>query len=285
MNQYFENNTKELHTNIFRSIEIEHYLRKVLKDNGFDLQNYKVNFSYSKIDILLSICKLKQTTFKTHEQKKQSVIKIKKYLARKPYAALVNKKLHALNIAKIYRDQINCDKFKQHNVSNLSNKLLKSLKLFTKNKKTIYITIEEINFVNSNKKTEHIIKTLFKFQRTPYYKEGRKVLTPFVTSNSATLLSNFIATQLKSAKKQQNFFFNFIRESLKTLINQKFSKIQGIKVVIKGRINNASRSNTKIIKIGKISLISYDSKINYSESTAFTSNGTIGVKVWTSLKN
>ena len=285
MNQYFENNTKELHTNIFRSIEIEHYLRKVLKDNGFDLQNYKVNFSYSKIDILLSICKLKQTTFKTHEQKKQSVIKIKKYLARKPYAALVNKKLHALNIAKIYRDQINCDKFKQHNVSNLSNKLLKSLKLFTKNKKTIYITIEEINFVNSNKKTEHIIKTLFKFQRTPYYKEGKKVLTPLVTSNSATLLSNFIATQLKSAKKQQNFFFNFIRESLKTLINQKFSKIQGIKVVIKGRINNASRSNTKIIKIGKISLISYDSKINYSESTAFTSNGTIGVKVWTSLKN
>ena len=77
MNQYFENNTKELHTNIFRSIEIEHYLRKVLKDNGFDLQNYKINFSHSKINILLSICKLKQTNLKVNEQKIESIQKIK----------------------------------------------------------------------------------------------------------------------------------------------------------------------------------------------------------------
>ena len=62
--QYFENNSKELHTNIFRSLEIEQYLKKVLKDNGFDLQNYKINFSNSKINILLSVCKLKRTNLK-----------------------------------------------------------------------------------------------------------------------------------------------------------------------------------------------------------------------------
>ena len=68
------------------------------------------------------------------------------------------------------------------------------------------------------------------------------------------------------------------------MINQKFSKIKGVKILIKGRINNAARSQTRIIKLGKISLISQSSNINYSESTAFTSNGTIGIKVWISEK-
>ena len=283
--QYFENNSNELHPNIFRSLEIEQYFEKVLKDNGFDLQNYKINFSNSEINILLSVCKLKQTNFKIYEQKRKQEKKIKFFLENHSSDLFVNKKLYALTVAKIYRQKIENEKSTLSNVNNLFNKILKSLKLFTKNKKTINLTIEETNFVNSNEKTKQILKTLFKFQRTPYYKEGKKVFTPFVTFNSAVLISNFIAIQLKNSKKQQNFLFNFIQESLKTLIHQKFSKVQGVKILIKGRINNASRSNSKIIKIGKISLISRNSNINYSESTAFTSNGTIGVKVWTSLKS
>jgi ribosomal protein S3 len=53
---------------------------------------------------------------------------------------------------------------------------------------------------------------------------------------------------------------------------------------IKGRINNAARSNKKIITIGRVPIKTINSKIDYSESTAFTSNGTIGVKVWVSEK-
>jgi len=63
-------------------------------------------------------------------------------------------------------------------------------------------------------------------------------------------------------------------------MGQKLSKVQGIKILIAGRLNNAARSRNKIIKIGKISLLEINSKIDYSETTAFTSNGTFGVKVW-----
>lgn len=283
--QYFENNFKELPTNIFRSLEVEQYLTKILKDNGFDLQNYKINFSHSKINILLSICKLKQTNLKVNGQEMGPLKKLQKLLERQSNDVSISKKVQALSIAKAYRHKIKYDKLQVASIHSLSNKILKSLKLFTNNKKTIHITIEEINFVNSNEKTKQILNTLFKFQRTPYYKEGKVLLTPVVIfSNSASLLSNFIAIQLKNAKKQQIFFFNFLQESLKILISQKFSKIQGIKIIIKGRINNAARSQNRIVKIGKISLISQNSKINYSESTAFTSNGTLGVKVWISLK-
>ena len=123
-----------------------------------------------------------------------------------------------------------------------------------------------------------------KWIKTSFFKEGEQILTPIVTQNSAKLLSNFIAIQLRNVKKQHNFFLNFLQESLKNIITQNFSKIQGIKIVIKGRINNAARSRKRVIELGKISLITQNSKINYSESTAFTSNGTIGIKVWISEK-
>ena len=63
--QYFEKNSKELHTNIFRSLEIEHYLKKVLTTNGLHLHDYKINFVNSTINIFLSICKSKQINIKT----------------------------------------------------------------------------------------------------------------------------------------------------------------------------------------------------------------------------
>jgi len=49
---------------------------------------------------------------------------------------------------------------------------------------------------------------------------------------------------------------------------------------IKGRLNNKPRKQTKIIQAGKISLQTFESVINQSQSTAYTKNGTLGIKVW-----
>ena len=53
-NKYFEKNSHELHSNLFRSLEIEQYLSKILKDYNFDLHECKINFSDSTLNILLS---------------------------------------------------------------------------------------------------------------------------------------------------------------------------------------------------------------------------------------
>jgi ribosomal protein S3 len=279
---YFENNSKELPTKIFRSLEIEQYFQKTLTDNNFSLQNYQINFSNSSINILLSVCKLKQTNSKLKKNKRELIKKVYKSTKNHSFKKLPNKikYLQALKACKIHKTEIKTKKFQSLN--GLSHKILKSLKLFTRNNQNIYLTIKEINFVNSNSK--QTLETLYKFKNAFFFKEGKKILTPLVTQkNSASLLGKFIATQLKTIK-QQNFFFNFLKESLKLTISQEFSKIQGIKILIKGRINNAARSRNYQIKIGRISLISEDSKIDYSESTAYTSNGTIGIKVWISEK-
>jgi small subunit ribosomal protein S3 len=153
-------------------------------------------------------------------------------------------------------------------------------------KSNLNLILQQTNLVNSKKNLKQISLRLRKFERTNFSLEGKKLLLPFSSHQcSAKLLANFIATQLRTIKKRQNFFISFLKESLNIVVDQKFSKIKGIKLIIKGRLNNASRSKHRVIKIGKIPLMTTDSKINYAESTAFTSNGTIGVKIWICEQN
>jgi ribosomal protein S3 len=94
------------------------------------------------------------------------------------------------------------------------------------------------------------------------------------------LLSHFIATQLKKLKRH-NFFLRFIKNTLLLFNTMTFSKLEGIKIKIKGRFNKAPRARHKIIAIGNdVPVLTLKAKIDYAETTSFTSNGTFGVKVW-----
>jgi len=283
---YFESTPAELPSNISRSLEIEQYFQKTLKDNGFSLQDYKINFSKSVINVLLSVCKLKQPRLKLSSSNKfnkenSSHINKQKQFKKQP---IKEKYLQMTALYKNSRLKTKTERLKDIEFTNISNKIAKSLKLFTKSKQNINITVKEVNFVNANHNVQLVLGNLYKFRKAFFFKTGKRIIIPSITqSNSAELIGKFIAEQL-GAVKQQNFFFNFLKESLLLLVNQNFSKLKGVKVIVTGRINNSSRSRVRKIEIGNISLISENSKRDYFESTAFTSNGTIGVKVWVSEK-
>lgn len=291
--KYFEKNSSELHSNIFRSLEIEQYLQKILKDKGFNLHKHKLNFSGFVLNVFLSIYKTEKKTIeneKIQATSKENLIRlnkeIKSYHKKKSQEnfSTKTKYVKTLNLYKTGLSKLqNRNKLETINLNNLPKEILESLNIFTENKYNIILTMQEINFVNRNPKIEQILMNFRKFEKTPFFTEGKTLLTPLVTQrNAAKLLSDFIASQLRT--KRHNFFFNFLKENLNFIVAQKFSKIEGIKIIIKGRLNNAARSQQRVINIGKISLITIKSKINYSESTAFTSNGTLGVKVWISEK-
>ncbi len=56
--------------------------------------------------------------------------------------------------------------------------------------------------------------------------------------------------------------------------------IQGIKVQVKGRLNGAEIARKEWLKKGKISLQTLRADIDYARATAYTTYGTIGIKVW-----
>lgn len=161
-----------------------------------------------------------------------------------------------------------------------SKNILKTLNNFTKNKFHINLKILNLNSHNkcSSKKTSNINLSRYKIPEI-------EQLYPLIANqeNTAKLLGTFMAEYLKTTKRH-NFFLRSLKKSLNLILNRQSSKIKGIKILIKGRLNNAARSRIKYIKIGTIPLITKNQNSDYAETTAFTSNGTIGIKVWISHK-
>lgn len=139
--------------------------------------------------------------------------------------------------------------------------------------------------INNPKRHKTVNKTLdsLNLHRFRISEMKRLYFTLATQPDSANLLGDFIAEQLRTTKRH-NFFLSSLNKSLALIIKQKYFKIKGIKILIKGRLNNAARSRNQIMKIGKVPLITENVKIDYAESTAFTPNGTIGVQVWISQK-
>ena len=57
-------------------------------------------------------------------------------------------------------------------------------------------------------------------------------------------------------------------------------EVQGVKVLVKGRLNGAEIARKEWLKEGNIPLQTLRSDIDYAGATAYTTYGTIGIKVW-----
>ena len=168
---------------------------------------------------------------------------------------------------------------------------------YTKNKVNVYVTLQNLNYCKQLSNTQIknlkiIFKHLRKFVRNSFFKEAINILFVSISKRkSAKLLATFISDQFKlnqlrlnqvSISRKDNYFMGFIKQAIILLLNSDVSCLIGIKIVIKGRFNKAPRAKNRLIQCGKFSLQSINSKINYYQSTAYTVNGTFGVKVWLS---
>lgn len=79
-------------------------------------------------------------------------------------------------------------------------------------------------------------------------------------------------------------FFKIKNYILKKLAEQKLNCIKGIRVTCSGRIGGkskkAQRSKVQSFKYGETSLHVFSSKIDFKSKNAFTSFGTLGIKIW-----
>ena len=177
-------------------------------------------------------------------------------------------------------------------MNNFLNKFFESLTVFFN--KLINVTLilkpldKNMKRIINQKRLLMIKKKLIrlkKYQRNDFFKNGiNLVFLSVINKNSAELLAKYIATTLKRLKKH-NFFLRFLKSVLTVFIKRKMSTVKGVKIKIKGRINGSPRAKRKFIKVGKrMPVLTLNSPISYYESTAFTSNGTLGVKVWINEK-
>lgn len=64
------------------------------------------------------------------------------------------------------------------------------------------------------------------------------------------------------------------------LTSTESSKVKGVKIVIKGRLNGVPRASQRIIVVGDVPVQSISAKLDYSQITTHNSNGSYGIKVW-----
>lgn len=225
--------------------------------------------------------------------------KLNKYIEIKNFRNIKNtivfekkkKNFRRINLLKYYKKAIistNHQKLEYIKTDSFLEKFSKSLHLFINKKINVYITFKQLNKSLKQNLTKANVKLLKKsvvqlrkYEQNEFSKEGINVLLLCTTkTNSASLLAEFIATQLKKLKRH-NFFLRFIKAALIIFNNNPLSKLQGIKIKIKGRINGAPRAKHKIITINNgVPVLSLKSKVDYAEATSYTANGTLGVKIW-----
>lgn len=288
--KYLEKNNEESSFYLYKTIEIQQYLNRFFGLYKIKIRNSKIFFSSDSMQIFIS--------FYTTEKTIRAINKINRHKKITNYQKKITPLYEQLKTRKNTKKNILNSRFvtKQELIlNNFKEMLLESLTIFTKRKININITFQNLNATkqlssDQKKKLTTVYKQLRKFSKNSFYKEAINILFISMTKrNSAKLLAEFLSDQFRlnqlktdqiSIGRKDNYFLNFMKQSISLLIKSTSLSVTGIKIVIKGRFNKAPRAKTVIMQFGKFSLQSFESKIDYYQSTAYTSNGTFGVKVW-----
>jgi small subunit ribosomal protein S3 len=91
------------------------------------------------------------------------------------------------------------------------------------------------------------------------------------------LQSQVIANGIAEQLEKRAAFRRLMKQSLEQIMN---AGAKGAKVAIGGRLNGADIARTEHLSSGKIPLHTLRANIDFARSTAFTTYGTLGVKVW-----
>ena len=306
--EFFEKKKDELPLYIFKDLEIKSYIERLLETHGILLHDYKHSYNNSTLtfyisyfvssefnkskssNILLSTKTgvTKKVNFDTKQIEKILDIdsKVNNSLhfdvAHRCYQ--LRKYLQAANKTKELLTQNKLIKQLENSISKTTvlNQLFKVLSLFTGNQFDIKINFcclnKDLNFLRLAQKKNFIL--LRRFRTTPFLKEGIELLFYFVHSNnSASLLAKFVASQVQKSKRHK-FFLSFLKRVLTILLGSTFSKVKGVKIGIKGRLNGVPRAKSKILTIGDVPVQTISEKIDYFQTSVQNSNGSYGIKVW-----
>jgi len=306
--EFFEKKQHELPLYSFKDLEIQNYIERFLDTHGILLHDYKQHYNNSTLSLYVS-CFI-TTNFLAQSKKmsenivvlngsNQKSVKIKSQICEKSNCDSNIQKPDLDDISKknLYKMKEYFMKYSSNNtmlksntssdissvkIEGIFNNMLKVLNLFTNNTCNIVLNLsclnKDLTYLKGLKKKTFV--SLQKFRGTPFLKEGAELLFCVTHSNgSARLLAKFITIQLKKTKRHK-FFFTFLKQTLTILLESTLSKVKGIKIMVKGRINGVPRAKHKTITIGDVPTQSLDANIDYCQLTTQNSSGSFGISVW-----
>ena len=314
--RHIAKNDEESSLFLYKTLEVQRYLNRFFGLYKMKIHNCKIFYSHGSLQVFVSFYITTKTIYiirknltkyskklstqikRTSSKKKNWKYKKKK---KKFQFKLPSQKIR-LKIKKIQK--VKSKEGLMYHKSNpwlalglkgFQDILLESLIKYTKKKIDISVTLQNLNrhkqlSYNQLEGLKRIFKQLRKFVKNSFFKEAMNILfINILRRKSAKLLAEFISDQFRlnqlrtdqsTIPRKDNYFLGFMKQTLLLFIKCEASCLTGVKIAIKGRFNRAPRARTTKIHFGKFSLQSFSSKIDYYQSTAYTVNGTFGVKVW-----
>lgn len=305
--KYIEKNTEESSLYLYKTLEIQRYVNRFFGLYKIKIHNCKISYSEHSLQIFISF----YLTTKTFYSIKKKIIKYSKEFfvpsqvlflkkkRQKKKKKYLQYKLPIKNYQKLKTiKNVQFNNFTPYvntNLKSFQEILLKSLEIYTNNKSIISVTLHNLNKYKqlSNvqiKNLKMIFKQLRIFIKNAFFKEAINILFVSISKRkSAKVLAEFLSNQFRlnqlrtdqmTISRKDNYFLGFIKQTILLLLKSEISCLAGLKIIIKGRFNKAPRARTVCMSFGKFPLQSFDSKIDYYQSTAYTVNGTFGIKIW-----
>lgn len=90
----------------------------------------------------------------------------------------------------------------------------------------------------------------------------------------AVIVANEMAAQIEKRMPYRRV----IKQTLDKIMQNR--EVKGAKIMVKGRLNGAEIARKEWLKQGQVPLSALRADIDYNQATAYTTYGTIGIKVW-----
>jgi len=114
-----------------------------------------------------------------------------------------------------------------------------------------------------------------KFKMLPERKEIKLTIEEVRSPEThAVIAAQMVADDIENRKP----FRRALKQALEKIVASR--EVKGVKIVLKGRLDGAEMARYEWAKRGRIPLQTIRAHIDYAEKTAYTTYGTIGVKVW-----
>jgi hypothetical protein len=130
------------------------------------------------------------------------------------------------------------------------------------------------------------IKVFKKYKKERFFWESLQLVNAlFKGYASASILGGLVYTHIRRNPRRIAFV-----AYLKRLLDWHFnnstkSRIQGIRIEVKGRFNAKSRAKKQIVSVGRVQMHEKSSRVEYAFIEAFTKFGSLGIKVWVCPKS
>lgn len=122
---------------------------------------------------------------------------------------------------------------------------------------------------------QELLKIWKKFHKIPIRQEVKLTIEEVRSPETHSAIA---AQMIIEDLEKRTTFRRVIKQAVEKIAASK--DVKGVKIALKGRLDGAEMARYEWLKKGRIPLQTIRADVDYAERTAYTTYGTIGVKVW-----